>query len=83
MDSTKQWRIDNAKRLQGLTLQLRPYTLWSRTGTTITAQLVGRGFPSPALQKSCEKATRPALIIQRALARSGCASNASPTSRRK
>jgi hypothetical protein len=30
MDSTKQWRIDNAKRLHGLRLQLRPYTVWGK-----------------------------------------------------
>jgi hypothetical protein len=30
MNSTNQWRIDNAKRLKGLELQLRPYTAWSR-----------------------------------------------------
>ncbi len=30
MDSDKQWRIDNAKRLQGLQLQHRPYSAWSK-----------------------------------------------------
>jgi hypothetical protein len=30
MDSDKQWRIDNAKRLQGLQLRLRPYAEWSK-----------------------------------------------------
>jgi hypothetical protein len=30
MHSGKQWRIDNAKRLHGLKLQLRPYAVWSR-----------------------------------------------------
>ena len=30
MDSDKQWRIDNAERLQGLQLQLRPHTAWSK-----------------------------------------------------
>lgn len=30
MDTDKQWRIDNAKRLRGLQLQLRPYTAWSK-----------------------------------------------------
>jgi hypothetical protein len=30
LDADKQWRIDNAKRLHGLHLQLRPYTAWSK-----------------------------------------------------
>jgi hypothetical protein len=30
MDPDKQWRADNAKRLHGLRLELRPYEAWSQ-----------------------------------------------------
>jgi hypothetical protein len=30
MDPARQWRVNNAKHLQGLELQFRPYTAWSR-----------------------------------------------------